>query len=35
VCSSDLVKGLALYDTEWGDSCRLADLTAFIAGKGM
>ena len=26
---------LAWYDNEWGYSCRLADLTAFIAGKGM
>ncbi len=30
---SNLVKVLAWYDNEWGYSCRLADLTAIIAGK--
>lgn len=30
----NLVKVIAWYDNEWGYSCRLADLTAFIASKG-
>ncbi|HKO25179.1 MAG TPA: type I glyceraldehyde-3-phosphate dehydrogenase, partial [Chloroflexota bacterium] len=30
-----LVKVLAWYDNEWGYSCRVADLAAFIAGKGL
>ena len=29
----NLVKVLAWYDNEWGYSCRLADLTALVAGK--
>ena len=35
VIGDNMVKVLAWYDNEWGYSCRLADLTAFIAGKGM
>jgi glyceraldehyde 3-phosphate dehydrogenase (phosphorylating) len=31
---SNLVKVLAWYDNEWGYSCRIADLTNFIAQKG-
>src|SRR5437899_8299733 len=30
----NLVKVLAWYDNEWGYSCRIADLTHFIAEKG-
>ncbi len=35
VIGSNLVKVLAWYDNEWGYCCRLADLTAFIAQKGL
>ncbi len=35
VIGGNMVKVLAWYDNEWGYSCRLADLTAFIAGKRM
>ena len=31
----NMVKVLAWYDNEWGYSCRLADLAAIIAGKGI
>ncbi len=34
VIGGNLVKIVAWYDNEWGYSCRLADLTAFVAGKG-
>ena len=34
VLGGDLVKVLAWYDNEWGYSCRVADLTAFIAARG-
>jgi glyceraldehyde 3-phosphate dehydrogenase len=30
----NMVKVIAWYDNEWGYSCRLGDLTAFVAGKG-
>jgi len=30
-----MVKVIAWYDNEWGYSCRLADLVAYIAGKGV
>jgi len=30
----NMVKVIALYDNEWGYSCRVADLTHFIAEKG-
>ena len=35
VIGGNMVKVLAWYDNEWGYSCRLADITAFIAGKGL
>ncbi len=35
VIGGNMVKVLAWYDNEWGYSCRLADLTAYIAGKGL
>jgi glyceraldehyde 3-phosphate dehydrogenase len=31
----NMVKVLAWYDNEWGYSCRLGDLAAYIAGKGL
>jgi glyceraldehyde 3-phosphate dehydrogenase len=30
----NLVKVISWYDNEWGYSCRVADLCAFMAGKG-
>jgi glyceraldehyde 3-phosphate dehydrogenase len=35
VIGSNMVKVLAWYDNEWGYSCRLADLAAYIADKGL
>ena len=35
VVDDTMVKVLAWYDNEWGYSCRLADLTAYIARKGL
>jgi len=35
VMGGNLVKILSWYDNEWGYACRLADLTAFIAEKGL
>jgi glyceraldehyde 3-phosphate dehydrogenase len=35
VIGGNMVKVIAWYDNEWGYSCRLADLVAFIAGKGL
>ncbi len=35
VIGGNLVKILAWYDNEWGYSCRLGDLVAFIASKGL
>jgi glyceraldehyde 3-phosphate dehydrogenase len=35
VIGDNMVKALAWYDNEWGYSCRLADLAAFIAEKGL
>jgi len=35
VIDGNLTKVLAWYDNEWGYSCRLADLTAYIVGKGL
>ena len=35
VIGGNMVKVLAWYDNEWGYSCRLADLTAYIASKGL
>jgi len=34
VIADNMVKVIAWYDNEWGYSCRLADLVAYIAGKG-
>ena len=34
VIDDTMVKVLAWYDNEWGYSCRLADLTTYIAKKG-
>ena len=35
VIGGNMVKVLAWYDNEWGYSCRLADVTAFVAQKGL
>ncbi len=35
VIEGNLVKVLAWYDNEWGYSCRLGDLAAYIARKGL
>jgi glyceraldehyde 3-phosphate dehydrogenase len=35
VIGDNMVKVLAWYDNEWGYSCRLGDLAAYIAGKGL
>lgn len=35
VLGNNMVKILAWYDNEWGYSCRIADLTHFIAQKGV
>jgi glyceraldehyde 3-phosphate dehydrogenase len=35
VIAGSMVKVLSWYDNEWGYSCRLADLAAYIAGKGL
>jgi glyceraldehyde 3-phosphate dehydrogenase len=35
VIGGNMVKILAWYDNEWGYSCRLGDLTAFVAQKGV
>ena len=35
VIGDNMVKVLAWYDNEWGYSCRLADLTTYIVGKGL
>ncbi len=35
VIAGNMVKVLAWYDNEWGYGCRLADLAAYIAGKGI
>jgi glyceraldehyde 3-phosphate dehydrogenase len=34
VIAGNMVKVLAWYDNEWGYSCRLADLAAYIAKRG-
>ena len=31
----NMVKVISWYDNEWGYSCRLADLAAFVAKKGL
>lgn len=35
VIDGNLVKVIAWYDNEWGYSCRIADLAAFVASKGL
>ncbi len=35
VIGGNMVKVFAWYDNEWGYSCRLADLTTYIADKGL
>ena len=35
VIAGNMVKVLAWYDNEWGYSCRLADLAAYVASKGL
>ncbi len=35
VLGGNMVKVLAWYDNEWGYSCRLGDLAAFVASKGL
>jgi len=35
VIDGNMVKVLAWYDNEWGYSCRLADLAAYVASKGL
>ena len=35
VLGEDLVKVVAWYDNEWGYSCRVADLAAYMAQKGL
>ena len=35
VIGGNLVKAIAWYDNEWGYACRLADLCAFLADKGL
>ncbi len=35
VMGGNMVKVVAWYDNEWGYSCRIADLCAFIAQKGL
>jgi glyceraldehyde 3-phosphate dehydrogenase len=35
VLGGNMVKVIAWYDNEWGYSCRLADLTSFVAKKGL
>ena len=35
VIAGNMVKVLSWYDNEWGYSCRLADLAAYVADKGL
>jgi glyceraldehyde 3-phosphate dehydrogenase len=35
VTGDRLLKVIAWYDNEWGYSCRVADLAAFMVGKGL
>jgi glyceraldehyde 3-phosphate dehydrogenase (phosphorylating) len=35
VLDRDMAKVLAWYDNEWGYSCRVADLAAYMASKGL
>ena len=34
VIGGDLVKVISWYDNEWGYSCRVADLVAYMAERG-
>jgi glyceraldehyde 3-phosphate dehydrogenase len=33
VLGGDMVKVIAWYDNEWGYSCRIADLIAYVAAR--
>jgi glyceraldehyde 3-phosphate dehydrogenase len=35
VIGGNMVKVLAWYDNEWGYSCRLGDLAAYVVSKGL
>jgi glyceraldehyde 3-phosphate dehydrogenase len=35
VIDGNFIKVLAWYDNEWGYACRLADLAAYVVGKGL
>ncbi len=35
VLGGNMVKVVAWYDNEWGYSCRVSDLAAFLAQKGL
>jgi glyceraldehyde 3-phosphate dehydrogenase len=35
VIGGNLVKAVSWYDNEWGYACRVADLCAFMADKGL
>ncbi len=35
VMGGNMVKVLSWYDNEWGYSCRVADLAAYMASKGV
>jgi glyceraldehyde 3-phosphate dehydrogenase len=35
VMEEEMVKVIGWYDNEWGYACRTADLTAFLANKGL
>lgn len=35
VVDDNMVKVIAWYDNEWGYSCRIADLAAYVAAKGL
>jgi glyceraldehyde 3-phosphate dehydrogenase len=35
VMDGNLVKVVSWYDNEWGYSCRVVDLIAFVANKGL
>ncbi|MDP6647493.1 MAG: type I glyceraldehyde-3-phosphate dehydrogenase [Dehalococcoidales bacterium] len=35
IIAGNMVKVIAWYDNEWGYSCRLADLAAYVAHKGL
>jgi glyceraldehyde 3-phosphate dehydrogenase len=35
VVGGDLVKVAAWYDNEWGYSCRMSDMLAYVASKDL